>query len=70
MTTFDKEVRELTVDEIDLVSGGGSVIDGVPRSVKYIGIFGTGAMFGAAGGPIGAAAGGVAAVALAYLGGV
>lgn len=64
------DIRELTSDEIESVTGGARVIDGVPRSAKYIGIAATGAMAGAIFGPFGAAAGAAGAVGIAYLSGL
>lgn len=60
-------MREIDSTEIESVSGAGWISDFkqfvdtyVPEDVQLLGAIGTGALFGAPGGPIGAFAGGVA----------
>lgn len=62
----ENSVRELTLDELEMVSGGSAmqtikrIKDETPDEVLLIGAIGTGMMFGAVGGPLGAVAGGIA----------
>lgn len=70
MTALAMDVRTLSIEEIDAVSGAGlreflaytkRVMDQVPEEAKFIGAIGVGALAGAPAGPIGAAAGAVIA---------